>query len=82
VPGAPTEYLNQRERERKFFDDFALFAENKKEQQDRTALFYILEQFFEHSRQSPDKMSVAQDHMREYFSDPDNTFFFDKNKIQ
>ena len=81
-PTAPKEYLTPRQREEQFHADYKLFTENKKEQQDRTALFYILEQFFEQSRQNPDKMSQAQDHMREYFSDPDNTFFFDKNKIQ
>jgi len=66
----------------KFLEDHRLFVENKKEQQDRIKLFYILEQFFEHAREKPDKMSAAQDHMREYFADPENTFFFDKNKIQ
>ena len=81
-PTAPKEYLTPRQREEQFFVDYKLYTENKKEQQDRTALFYILEQFFEQSRQHPDKMSQAQEHMREYFSDPDNTFFFDKNKIQ
>ena len=55
--------------------------ENKKEQQDRIQLFYILEQFYEHSREKPDAGSVAQQHMRDYFSDPENTFFFDKNKM-
>lgn len=75
-------YLDQKAREEKFFEDHTLFLENKKEQQDRIKLFYILEQFYEHSRENPDKMSKAQDHMKEYFSDPDNTFFFDKNKIQ
>ena len=59
-----------------------MFLENKKEQQERIQLFYILEQFFEHSRSYPDQMSEAQNHMRDYFADPENTFFFDKNKIQ
>ena len=81
--GAPEpEYLNQRQREKQFFEDHALVQENKKEQQDRMKLFYILEQFYEHSRAKPDKMNEAQNHLREYFSDPANTYFFDKNKIQ
>ena len=82
LPDEPSPYLNQRGREEKFFDDHALFMEKKKEQQDRIKLFYILEQFYEHSRDNPDKLSTAQDHMRDYFADPENTFFFDKNKIQ
>lgn len=76
------QYLNRSERIEKYEEDHSLYMENKKEQQDRTALFYILEQFYEHSRENPDKLSTAQDHMKDYFSDPDNTFFFDKNKIQ
>ena len=76
------EYLNQRQRKEQFFEDHRLVQENKKEQQDRIKLFYILEQFYEHSRAKPDKMSAAQDHLRDYFSDPANTYFFDKNKIQ
>lgn len=41
-----------------------------------------MEQFYEQTRENPDKMSEAQDHMKHYFSDPQHTFFFDKNKIQ
>lgn len=52
-------YLNQAAREEKFFMDHKLFLENKKEQHDRTSLFYILEQFYEQSREKPDKLSVA-----------------------
>ena len=76
------EWKDNQARKESYHEDLALVRENKKEQHDRTALFYILEQFYEHSRDSPDKASAAQEHMREYFSDPDNTFFFDKNKIQ
>lgn len=75
-------YMDRAAREEKFFEDHSLFLENKKEQHDRTSLFFILEQFYEQAREKPDKLSVAQDHMKDYFSDPDNTFFFDKNKIQ
>ena len=38
------------EREEEFFKDHALYLENKKENLDRSQLFYVLEQFFEHSR--------------------------------
>lgn len=82
IQSEPTPYMNQQAREEQFFDDHTLFMENKKDQQDRIKLFYILEQFYEHTRENPDKLSSAQDHMREYFADPENTFFFDKNKIQ
>jgi len=76
------EYLDERGREDEFMEDHSLFLENKKEQQDRIQLFYILEQFYEQTREKPSEMSEAQDHMRDYFSNPENTFFFDKNKIQ
>lgn len=44
-------------------------------------MFYILEQFLEAARTKPDQTSKAQDYVKEYFAEPDNTFFFDKNKI-
>ena len=44
-------------------------------------MFYILEQFYEKTREQPEKESKAQSHMREYFSNPENTYFYDKNKI-
>mgnify|MGYP000846699357 FL=1 len=80
--GTVTEFEDRREREKKFLKDHRLYSDNKKEVHDRQKLFYILEQFFEHSRTHPDKMSEAQGHMKTFFSDPENTFFFDKNKIQ
>ena len=76
------EWMDEKARKKNFMEDYALVKENKKEQYDRTALFYILEQLYEHTRENPDKASAAHEHMREYFSDPDNTFFFDKNKMQ
>jgi hypothetical protein len=51
------------------------------EQQQRIQLFYVLEQFFEQARNKPEPESVAQAQIKEYFSKPENTFFFDKNKI-
>jgi hypothetical protein len=51
------------------------------EQHDRIKMFYILEQMFEAARSNPDSSNKAQSAIKEYFSDPDNTFFFDKNKI-
>ena len=75
-------FLYRKEREEKYFEDHKLFLENKKEQIDRTKIFFILEQFYEHSREQPSQLSEAQEHMREYFSDPDNTYFFDKTKMQ
>ena len=43
-------------------------------------LYYILEQFYEKAQNSPDA-GEAQTHINEYFADTENTFFFDKNKI-
>lgn len=77
-------YKTNREKEAEFFAQHGTYIENKKEQQDRIQLFYILEQFFEKTRTDQDQnkqLSDAQQHMADYFSDPDNTFFFDKNKI-
>ena len=50
----------------------------------------MFEQFFESQRQSPatgntpgDRaLAEAQQHIRDYFSRPENTEFFDKNKIR
>ena len=58
-----------------------MYKENKKEQNDRIKLFYVLEQLFEEARTRPDSDSKAQEAIKDYFADPENTFFFDKNKI-
>lgn len=55
--------------------------ENKKEQHERMQLYYVLEQFYEQAQRSPDPLSDSQKHINAYFSEPANTFFFDKNKI-
>jgi hypothetical protein len=73
-------------RREQFHDEHELYRENKLEQQERIELFYVLEQFFEDSRQHPanddnKSLKAAQQHMQDYFSQPENTFFFDKNKI-
>ncbi len=44
--------------------------------------YFILEQFFKKAKENPDPLDKAQQSIVEYFSNPDNTFFFDKNKIQ
>jgi hypothetical protein len=77
---APT-YQTYEQKAEDFYADFELYQENKKAQIDRIELFYILEQFYERTRNTPDADSEAQAHMREYFSNPENTFFYDKNKI-
>jgi len=45
-----------------------------------------MEQFFEKTRREPAAENAplyeAQQHMRDYFSQPENTQFFDKNKIR
>ena len=58
------EWMDEKARKKNFMEDYALMKENKKEQYDRTALFYILEQFYEHTRQNPDKTSLAHEHMK------------------
>merc|ERR1712060_137244 len=75
------QFLTRKEAGQQFLEDHSKFMENKKEQVDRTKLYYILEQFYEHSREQQDKTSDAQRHMQDYFSDPENTYFFDKNKM-
>jgi hypothetical protein len=40
-----------------------------------------LEQFNEEARKNPNPASEGQRAIQEYFSDPDNTYFFDKNKL-
>lgn len=46
--GKQPEWLDEVQQREKYFEDLALLRENKKEQHDRTALFFILEQFYEH----------------------------------
>jgi hypothetical protein len=55
---------------------------NVEEQLERNQLFFILEQFFAQAKANPDPMNKAQEAIVDYFKDTDNTFFFDKNKIQ
>lgn len=61
--------------------DQALYNEGKLEQQERTQLFFVLEQFYEAARRDPNEKSQGQKLIKDYFNDPDNTHFFDKNKI-
>ena len=63
------------------------YKEGRLEEQERAELFYVLEQFFQKSRRQPAAeehapLHAAQEHLREYFSQPENTEFFDKNKIR
>jgi hypothetical protein len=68
-------------REQELKTEYKLYQEKKLEQQERIRLFYVLEQLNEKARQEPDAGSTGQAAIREYFSDPDNTYFFDKNKL-
>lgn len=45
-------------------------------------MFYILEQFFAEAKENPQPGNKAQEAIVDYFKDTENTFFFDKNKIQ
>lgn len=58
-----------------------MYNEGKLEQQERTQLFFVLEQFYEAARRDPNEKSQGQKLIKDYFNDPDNTHFFDKNKI-
>ena len=73
-------------RREEFLDEHQLYRENKLEQQERIELYYVLEQMFESSKQNSglaasDPLQEAHEHMQEYFSQPENTYFFEKNKI-
>lgn len=59
MPAEDEHFLTKPEREAAFFEEQKLFLENKKEQQERTQLFYVLEQFFENARTKPDPNSEA-----------------------
>ena len=74
-------FKEKEEREQDLKNEYKLYLEGKLEQQERIRLFYILEQFNEEARQKPNPASRGQAAIKEYFSDPDNTYFFDKNKI-
>ena len=52
------------------------------DQLERNQLFYVFEQFFAHAKENPEPLNKAQEAIVDYFKDTENTFFFDKNKIQ
>jgi hypothetical protein len=52
------------------------------EQIERNQLFFVLEQFFAVTKANEDPLNKAQGAITEYFKDTENTYFFDKNKIQ
>lgn len=79
-------FLDERGRRDVWLDEHKAYKENKLEQQERIETFYVLEQFFESQRQNPateenKELHEAQQHIREYFNQPENTYFFDKNKL-
>jgi hypothetical protein len=79
-------FLDERGRREVWYDEHKAYKENKLEQQDRTETFYVLEQFFESQKQNPvtqenKELYEAQEHIREYFKKPENTYFFDQNKL-
>lgn len=73
--------MTREDSEAQYWEDHSLYLERKKDQIDRTEMYYVLEQFYERARSKPDKESEAQRHMQEYFGNPENTYFYDKNKI-
>jgi hypothetical protein len=75
-------YLDSRGRREVWLEEHKAYKENKLEQQDRTETFYVLEQFFEGQKQNPasqenKELYEAQEHIRDYFKKPENTYFFD-----
>lgn len=52
------------------------------ETQERNQLFFILEQFFSKTVEQKEPLNQAQEAIMEYFKDTDNTYFFDRNKLQ
>ena len=48
---------------------------------DRRKAYFILEQFYEQIRDKENKSDVER-HLEEYFAEPENTEFFEKNKIK
>ena len=61
-----------------FLEEHKQYKENKLEQQERIELYYLLEKMNDQS----DAASTAQEHLKDYFSKPENTFFYEKNKIR
>lgn len=53
------EFMNTEERREKYMQEHGLYLENKKEQQERMQLYYILEQFHEKAQRAPDTGSDA-----------------------
>ncbi len=78
---ADAEFKNREEREAEYVAQHSLYLENKKEQQERIKMFYVLEQMYEETRANPNPSSKAHAAIKNYFAEPENTFFFDKNKI-
>ena len=68
----------------KYFDQLEEYQEEKLQQSDRKQLFSIFEQMFEKQRRSPasedpsDPLYQAQQHIRDYFKDPQNFDFYEK----
>lgn len=58
---------------------FIIFLE---EQFDRISLFYILEQKHKEALEKDGPLDKAQEELVNYFKDPANTKFYEKNKIQ
>ena len=77
----PDTFRDMRGRQNKYFEDHLAYKENKLEQNERVELFYVLEQMNKKNESSGSNESEASKHLKEYFSKTENTFFYDKNKI-
>lgn len=85
--GVKTEFKTRTEKRDQFFEQYELYKEDQLQQKERTQLYSVLESMFEEQKKSPASDSTsqfgrAQEHIREYFSKPENTYFFDKNKMR
>ena len=76
-------FLDENGRRDLFLEEHKMYKENKLEQQERIELYYLLEQMYKQpSKSGDDAATRAQEHLKEYFSEPENTFFYEKNKIR
>jgi hypothetical protein len=74
-------FLDMAGRRDHFVEEHKLYKENKLEQNERIELFYLLEQMNQNGS-AHDVNQAAQESLQDYFSKPENTFFYEKNKIR
>lgn len=78
-------FKTRAQRGEQLFTDYDRYREGQLEQKERQELFGIFEQMLQASHEAPatdkdDKLAAAQQHIRDYFSKAENTYFFDKGR--